>query len=85
MPDLHTPVLGILLQTKIVWALSYMKARRAAKWAAQAFKWEEENKGYTKFLDWDNFKTEFCKEFCPANSDIAAINKLKSMAYYQKT
>jgi hypothetical protein len=72
-------------QTKIIWALSYMKARRATKWAAQVFKWEEENKGYTKFLDWDNFKTKFCKEFCPANSDIAAINKLESTAYYQKT
>jgi hypothetical protein len=72
-------------QTKIIWALSYMKARRAAKWAAWVFKWEEENKGYTKFLDWDNFKTEFHKEFCPANSNIAAINKLESMAYYQKT
>jgi Retrotransposon gag protein len=45
----------------------------------------EENEGYTKFLDWDNFKTKFCKEFCPANSDIAVINKLESMAYYQKT
>jgi hypothetical protein len=33
-------------QTKIIWVLSYMKARRAAKWAAQVFKWEEENKGY---------------------------------------
>jgi Retrotransposon gag protein len=62
-----------------------MKAGRVAKWAAQVFKWEEENKGYTKFLDWDNFKTKFHKEFCPANSDIAAINKLESMAYYQKT
>jgi Retrotransposon gag protein len=62
-----------------------MKARRAAKWAAWVFKWEEENKGYTKSLDWDNFKTEFHKEFCPANSNIAAINKLESTAYYQKT
>jgi Retrotransposon gag protein len=62
-----------------------MKAGRAAKWAARVFKWEEENKSYTKFLDWDNFKTEFWKEFCPANSDIATISKLKSMAYYQKT
>jgi hypothetical protein len=46
-------------QTKIIWALSYIKAGRAAKWAAQVLKWGEENEGYTKFLDWDNFKTEF--------------------------
>jgi hypothetical protein len=44
-------------QTKIIWALFYMKAGRAAKWAAWVFKWKEENEGYTKFLDWDNFKT----------------------------
>jgi Retrotransposon gag protein len=36
-------------------------------------------------LDWDNFKSEFCKEFCPANSDATAINKLESMAYYQRS
>jgi Retrotransposon gag protein len=62
-----------------------MKFRRAAKWAACVFKWEEENIEYTKFLDWDNFKSEFCKEFCPANSDAAAINKLESTAYYQRS
>ena len=62
-----------------------MKSGRAAKWAAHIFKWEEENEGYTKFLDWDNFKSEFCKEFCPANSDSATINKLKSTTYYQRT
>ena len=61
-----------------------MKYGRAGKWAARIFKWEEENEGYTKFLDWDNFKSEFQKEFCPANSDTVAINKLESTAYYQK-
>ena len=70
--------------TKIIWALSYMKSGRAAKWAARVFKWEEDNVGVHKFLDWDDFKLEFRKEFCPANSDAAAINKLESTAYYQK-
>ena len=42
-------------QVKITWTLSYMKSGRAAKWAAQVFKWEEENGGYSKFLDWDEF------------------------------
>jgi hypothetical protein len=72
-------------QTKILWALSYMKSGRAAKWAARIFKWEEENVGYVKFLDWDNFRSEFRKEFCPANSDAAAINKLESTTYYQRS
>jgi hypothetical protein len=72
-------------QTKIIWALSYMKSGRAAKWAARVFKWEEDNGGSPKFLDWDDFKSEFRKEFCPAHSDAAAINKLESTAYYQKS
>ena len=70
-------------QTKIIWALSYMKSGRAAKWAARVFKWEEDNEA-AKFLDWDDFKSEFRKEFCPAHSDVAAINKLESVAYYQR-
>ena len=62
-----------------------MKSRRAAKWAAQVFRWEEENGGYSKFLDWDKFRMEFRKDFCPAHSDTAAINTLESTSYYQKT
>ena len=55
------------------------------KWSRHSHTWNlEENEGYTKFLDWDNFKLEFQKEFCPANSDAVAINKLESTAYYQK-
>jgi hypothetical protein len=72
-------------QTKIIWALSYMKTRRAARWASHVFKWEEENEGYTKFLDWNDFKSEFHKECCPTNSNVAVVNELKSTAYYQET
>ena len=72
-------------EIKITWVLSYMKSGRAAKWAARVFKWEEDNKGYPKFLDWDEFQTEFQKDFCLAHVDVAAINKLESTTYYQKT
>ena len=72
-------------QTKITWALSYMKSGRAAKWAERIFYWEEKNPGYSKFLDWDEFRNEFRKDFCPAHSDVAAINKLESTTYYQNS
>ena len=72
-------------ETKITWALSYMKSGRAAKWADRIFKWEEDNEGYSKFLDWNEFWTEFRKDFCPAHSDVAALNKLESTTYYQKS
>ena len=61
-----------------------MKSSRAAKWAVRIFKWEEDNEGYPKFLDWNEFWTEFQKDFCLAHSDITAINKLESTTYYQK-
>ena len=38
-------------QVKVTWTLSYMKSGRAAKWVAWVFRWEEENGGYSKFLD----------------------------------
>ena len=62
-----------------------MKSRRAAKWAKQIFQWEEKNGSYPKFLDWEEFHKEFRKYFCPAHSDVAAINKLESTTYYQKS
>ena len=72
-------------QVKIIWALSYMKSGQVAKWAACIFKWEEENAGDSRLLDWDNFKSEFFAEFCPANSEATTINKLESTTYYQRT
>ena len=71
-------------QVKITWALSYMKSGRAAKWAARIFRWEEENGGYSRFLDWDEFWTEFRKDFWPAHADASTINTLESTSYYQK-
>jgi len=74
-------------QAKIVWAMSYMKAGLAAKWSACIFRWEEqpENVGYHKFVDWEDFRDEFKREFCPVYADSAAINRLESTAYFQKS
>jgi len=70
-------------QMKIVWALSYMKTGRAAKWAARVFRWEEESPGSYRFVDWEDFRQEFKAEFSPAHTDIAAINRLESVSYFQ--
>lgn len=74
-------------QAKIVWAMSYMKTGRAERWTARIFRWEQEpdNVGAAKFVDWEDFRQEFVKEFTPAHADIAALNKLESAAYYQKS
>jgi Retrotransposon gag protein len=67
--------------------MSYMKSGRAAKWTARIFRWEElpENIGYKRFLDWEDFRDEFKKEFTPAHVDSLAINHLETTAYYQKS
>jgi len=74
-------------QAKIVWAMSYMKAGQAAKWSAHVFRWEDqpENVGYHKFVDWEDFQDEFKREFCTVYADSAAINRLESTAYFQKS
>ena len=53
---------------------------------ARIFKWEEllENKGCSKFADWEDFQDELRKEFTPAHADLLAINHLESTMYYQK-
>jgi len=74
-------------QVKIVWAMAYMKAGQAAKWSACIFRWEEqpENVGYHKFVDWEDFRDEFKREFCPVYADSVAINRLESTAYFKKS
>src|SRR5271155_2089886 len=70
-------------QTKITWALSYMKTGRAALWAARIFRWEEENLNSLKFANWNAFRNQFREEFCPVHTDQTAINRLESVAYFQ--
>ena len=73
-------------QTKITWAMSYMKSGCAQKWTAHIFHWEQqtENVDQSKFLDWEDFATTFKTEFMPAHSNTLAINCLESVAYYQR-
>jgi hypothetical protein len=73
-------------QTKTTWAMSYMRSGRAQRWTARIFNWEEqaENAGTSRFLDWEDFREEFRKEFTPAHADALALNKLETSAYHQK-
>ena len=76
-------------QTKILWAMSCMNLKygHVQRWTAWIFHWEHlpENSGYPRFLDWDDFHAEFCKEFTPAHANSLAVNRLESMAYFQKS
>jgi hypothetical protein len=71
-------------QTKIVWAMSYMKTGRAQKWTDRMFQWEQQNPGSNKFFGWSDFVDEFKKDFTPAHADTLAVNRLETSAYFQK-
>jgi len=68
--------------TKIIWAMSYMKSGRAGRWAAREFELESKS-GSLRFIDWVDFEVEFRKDFTPLDSEAAAINMLETTAYFQ--
>jgi len=68
--------------TKVVWAMSYMKAGRAGRWANHEFEHEAKS-GQLHFIDWVDFEEEFRKDFMPFNSKAAAVNVLETASYFQ--
>ena len=70
--------------TKIIWALSYMKSGRAGRWAAREFEYEAKSESQNlRFLDWVDFEREFRKDFTPLDEEATAINVLETAAYFQ--
>src|SRR6266567_1222404 len=70
--------------TKIIWAMSYMKSRRAGCWASWEFELEATSEnGQLQFFDWPNFEEEFCKDFTPLDAEATAVNVLETPSYFQ--
>ncbi|HEX9430181.1 MAG TPA: hypothetical protein VF944_07355, partial [Candidatus Bathyarchaeia archaeon] len=69
-------------ETKIVWAMSYMKSGRANRWATREFE-SETKSGHLRFIDWIDFKEEFQKDFLPLDAEAAAMNTLETSTYFQ--
>src|SRR6266700_2539879 len=69
-------------EQQIVWAMSFMKDGRAARWAAREFELEATN-GLLRFDNWAHFEKEFRKEFTPLNKEADAVNVLETPAYHQ--
>lgn len=53
-------------QTRIGWALSYMKSGRASLFADRILRHQSKNT-MSKYEDWSEFQSEFIKMFCPHN------------------
>jgi len=68
--------------TKVVWAMSYMKAGCAGCWATCKFEHEAKS-GQLRFIDWADFEDEFWKDFMPLDSEAVAVNVLETTSYFQ--
>ena len=63
-------------------SMSYMKSGRANRWATCKFE-QEAKAGRLHFLNWDDFKDEFRKDFMLLDAEAAAINVLETTTYFQ--
>jgi len=69
-------------EAKIYWALSFMKAGRAALFADRTIRTHSKT-GSVPFASWGDFRDTFVKEFCPKNEVQTARMKLEGTRYHQ--
>ena len=69
-------------QEKILWALTFFKSGRAAKWSENVFR-QEADTGVFPIQTWRDFKQQFRVHFFPVNTEVDAINGLKDTSYHQ--
>ena len=65
-----------------MWALSFMKAGRAATFTARAFTYEAKN-GTPLYANWKAFFEAFRQQFYPLHESTDAMNQLESRQYHQ--
>ena len=69
-------------EAKIYWALSFMKANRAALFADRMIRTHSKTRSIP-FASWGDFRDNFMKEFCPKNEVQTARMKLEGTRYHQ--
>ena len=67
-------------QEKILWALTFFKDGRAAKWSENVF-YQEADTGI--FPTWRDFEQQFQLHFFLVNAEADAINTLEGTSYHQ--
>ena len=65
--------------------MTYMTEGRAERWVNRVYQWEAlpVNASVSYFVDWDDFRSHFRKEFFPLHAEEAAINRLEGVEYFQ--
>jgi len=69
-------------QERILWALTFFKGGRAAKWSENVFR-QEADTGVFPIQTWGDFEQQFRLHFFPANVEADAINALEGTSYHQ--
>jgi len=69
-------------QEKILWALTFFKDGRAAKWSKNVFR-QEADTGIFPIPTWENFKQQFRLHFFLVNAEADTINTLEGTSYHQ--
>jgi len=69
-------------QERILWALTFFKGGRAAKWSENVFR-QEADTGIFPIQTWGEFEQQFQLHFFPANAEADAINALEGTSYHQ--
>jgi len=69
-------------QERILWALTFFKRGRAAKWSKNVFR-QEADTGVFPIQTWGEFEQQFWLHFFPENAEADAINALEGTSYHQ--
>jgi len=69
-------------QEKILWALTFFKGGRAAKWSENVFH-QEADTGVFSIQTWGDFEQQFQIYFFPVNTEVDVINALEGASYHQ--
>jgi len=69
-------------QEKILWALTFFKDGRAAKWSENVFRQEADTSVFP-IPTWGDFEQQFQLHFFPVNVEADAINTLEGTSYHQ--
>jgi len=70
-------------QEKILWALTFFKGGRTAKWSENMF-CQEADTGVFPIQTWGDFEQQFRIHFFPVNAEADTINALEEAFYHQK-
>jgi len=68
-------------EERILWALTFFKSSRAAKWSENMFH-QEANTGIFPIQTWRDFEQQFQVYFFPVNMEADAINALEGTSYH---